>query len=80
MIHSRPGFASRKSDQVPAKLQPDMVPALHRKSRPDTGTPLTLEGRLEAHKRAHAQTDTHVPEVIVNPAPSEPPLIQEPGK
>ncbi len=73
MIHSRPGFASRKSDQAPAKLQPDMIPALHRKPR--NAKPTTLEEHLEAHKAAH-----QIPTVIVNPAPSEPPVVNEPNK
>lgn len=71
MIHSRPGFASRKSDQVPAKLNQDMIPALHRKPPKET-KPKTLAEHLEAHKAEH--------QVLVNPTPDVPPQTLEPGK
>ena len=31
MIHSRPGYAPRHTDTVPARLNDDMIPAIHRK-------------------------------------------------
>jgi hypothetical protein len=96
MIHSRPGFAPRTSDDAPAKLNADMVPAIHRKREP--GAPpvishLNLDARAEAAHRklqaakeavalAEAQTAAAKigPDLLVNPAPTEAPAILEPGK
>ena len=84
MIHSRPGFASRTNDTVPAKLNTDMVPALHRKSSKESTTLKTngpsFEAMLEAHKHEHAQHQATAPEILVNPTPSDPPHVIEPGK
>lgn len=86
MIHSRPGFAPRHSDKVPAKLNDDMIPAINRKPLGEN-TPLKqaavgehqLDARTEAAMKRLAQE--HPPkDVLVNPTPSEPPKILEPGK
>jgi hypothetical protein len=83
MLHSRPGFKPRKSDAAPAKLQDDMVPAIHRGAAPKKEPhPISLEARLAAHKadHQHAGTDHTPPQVLVNPAPSATPQVNEPGK
>jgi hypothetical protein len=97
MLHSRPGFAPRRSDDAVARLNDDMVPALNRTAAV-TGSPLkpseisSLQQRAEAaHERevakrvrldaeAHAKRLAMGPEVLVNPAPTEPPKVLEPGK
>jgi hypothetical protein len=85
MIHSRPGFAPRKSDAAPAKLNDDMIPALHRTAK-ESSSPLkfdaaAFEAQLEAHKRAHPAIPIEpAPHVLVNPTPSATPLVNEPGK
>lgn len=84
MRHSRPGFATRTNDAVPAKLNDDMVPAINRAAR-DASTPLktngpSLEALLEAHKHEHAQAKSTAPQILVNPAPSAAPQVNEPGK
>jgi hypothetical protein len=94
MIHSRPGFASRSSDAAPAKLNDDMVPALHRDKK-ETSTPLkqSLQSRadqafekLKADREALALAEAQAiasklgPELLINPAPTEPPRVLEPGK
>lgn len=88
MIHSRPGFAPRHSDQVPARLNDDMIPAINRK--PIGETPALKEAKVGEHETLlDARTEAamaklakeHPPvEVIVNPAPSATPKILEPGK
>lgn len=86
MIHSRPGFSPRSTDKAPAKLNSDMVPALHRAAKEEAGSPLkfdaaVLEAQLEAHKRAHPAIPVEPPPaVLVNPAPSATPIVNEPGK
>jgi hypothetical protein len=83
MIHSRPGFAPRHSDKVPAKLNADMVPAIHRKPLTENtnlknGAPsLDARGAAAMEKLAREHP---VPEILVNPTPSDPPKILEPGK
>lgn len=88
MIHSRPGFAPRFSDRVPAKLNEDMVPAINRKPLVG-GSPLKeaivgeheklLDARTEAAMKKLAQE--HPPtDILVNPTPTDPPKILEPGK
>jgi hypothetical protein len=87
MLHSRPGFAPRHSDQVPAKLNDDMVPAIHRKPlvdssnlrQPKEHSEALLDARTEEAMAKLARE--HPPaEVLVNPNPTEPPKILEPGK
>lgn len=85
MIHSRPGFAPRKSDTAPAKLNQDMIPAIHR-AGPKSSSPLvnaspSLEQMLNARAEEHRAAKVHAaPEILVNPAPSATPLVNEPGK
>lgn len=85
MIHSRPGFASRKSDAAPAKLNQDMIPALHRKGQAES-SPLinaspSLEAMLNTRAEEHRAAKIHAaPEILVNPAPSATPIVNEPGK
>jgi hypothetical protein len=90
MLHSRPGFAPRRSDKAPSKLNPDMVPAIHRKV---LGVPTPLR-QIERTAREIAADILHEqmvaealiaaqrqgPEILVNPLPSEPPTVLEPGK
>jgi hypothetical protein len=93
MKHSRPGFAPRQDDTAPAALNSDMVPALHRKTVEARPSPvrdggISLSARLEAHAKmppAPVQTRAQIPiepapQVIVNPEPSAPPHVNEPGK
>jgi hypothetical protein len=88
MIHSRPGFASRKSDTAPAKLNQDMVPALHRKPKVEEPTPLKQTAREVAAdllheqmvKEAQAIAQRAGPEILVNPHASATPKTLEPGK
>jgi len=85
MKHSRPGFAPRTDDQTPAKLNADMVPALHRKPLQESATlrqehdPEALNART-AEAFANLAKQFPAPEIIVNPTPSEPPQVLEPGK
>jgi hypothetical protein len=85
MKHSRPGFSTRTNDQVPAKLNADMIPAIHRKPLVEGSTlrqepqEHKLDERTEAAMKKLALE--HPPaEILVNPTPSEPPKILEPGK
>jgi len=94
MLHSRPGFAPRRTDTAPAKLNADMIPALHRSS-PKTESPepkVDLQSRADvAHKKlkaaqdalnlAHAQAMAAKmgPDLIINPSPTEPPHVNEIG-
>jgi hypothetical protein len=87
MLHSRPGFAPRRSDQAPARLNDDMVPAIHRKplaentnlKPPQEHSEALLDARTEAAMAKLAKE--HPPlEILVNPTPSDPPKILEPGK
>jgi hypothetical protein len=90
MIHSRPGFASRRSDTAPAKLNQDMIPALHRKQKPESTTLRQIEKtpREIAADLAYAQNLAEAraaaeragPEILVNPLASDPPVVKEPGK
>jgi hypothetical protein len=90
MIHSRPGFATRTKDSAVAKLNNDMIPALHRKA-PSNDSPLKhlektareiaadiLHEQMTADALIAAQRSG--PELLVNPAPSETPQVNEPGK
>lgn len=87
MIHSRPGFSPRYSDQVPAKLNDDMVPAIHRKplaessnlKEPQKHDEKVLDARTEEIMAKLAREHPPV-EVLVNPNPTDPPKILEPGK
>lgn len=88
MIHSRPGFAPRHSDQVPARLNDDMIPAINRK--PLGGSSTLKEAKVGEHEALlDARTEAamaklakeHPPaDILVNPTPSDPPKILEPGK
>jgi hypothetical protein len=95
MIHSRPGFAPRTSDEAPAALNQDMIPAINRPKKGDETTPIkhNLDARTEAAyaklKRAQAaivEAEAQVamakvgPDLLVNPEPSAAPKILEPGK
>jgi hypothetical protein len=88
MIHSRPGFAPRHSDRVPAKLNDDMIPAINRKPlTPDSnlkgGGPEAAQHQLDARTEAAMAklAREHPPtELLVNPTPSDPPKILTPGK
>jgi hypothetical protein len=85
MIHSRPGFAPRTSDEVPAKLNADMIPALHRKPLTESSNLVhapqehSLDARTEA-AMARLAKEHPAPDILVNPAPSDPPQVLEPGK
>ncbi len=94
MLHSRPGFAQRRSDDTVAKLNDDMIPALHR-SAPKTSTPLkhSLQARADAaHEKmkvaqdalnlaqAQAAAAKVGPDLLINPAPTDPPHVNEIGK
>jgi hypothetical protein len=94
MIHSRPGYAPRASDEVVAKLNADMIPAINRGER-DATTPLKqalqskaesafakLKAKQEAVALAEAQAIAAKvgPDLLINPAPSVPPRVIEPGK
>jgi hypothetical protein len=84
MIHSRPGYAPRTSDEVPAKLNADMIPAIHRRKLTEA-SPLKqpsealLDARTEA-AMARLAKEHPAPEILVNPHPSDPPQVLEPGK
>jgi hypothetical protein len=93
MIHSRPGFAPRTSDETPAKLNDDMIPALHRGHKMDANpSAANLQARADAAfvklqaKRAQEEAQAIAeklrlgPELLVNPAPTEPPKVLEPGR
>lgn len=94
MIHSRPGFAPRSSDEAPAKLNADMIPAINRgKKEEDTPLKKTLQTRadeaferLKRQQAAAAQAEAMAiaakvgPDLLVNPAPSPAPVVLEPGK
>jgi hypothetical protein len=88
MIHSRPGYAPRRDDAAPAKLNADMVPAIN---RPPLGNNSNLKETTEAldakllDARAEAAMAKlaleHPPaQILVNPTPSDPPKVLEPGK
>ena len=85
MIHSRPGFASRRSDAAPAKLNADMIPAINRNA-PKESSPLvqTLQAKAdEAHAKMVIEAQLLAAkggDVLVNPSPSVAPHINEPGK
>jgi hypothetical protein len=84
MIHSRPGFAPRTSDELPAKLNPDMIPAINRKQpATDAKAPQVSEALLDARTEAAMKKlslEHPASEVIVNPTPSDPPQVLTPGK
>ena len=94
MIHSRPGFAPRTTDDEVGILNPDMIPAINRAEREAT-TPLkqTLQSKaeyafakLKAKQEAAAIAEAQAvaakvgPDLLINPAPTEPPHVNEPGK
>lgn len=93
MIHSRPGYAPRRTEDAVAKLNADMVPAIHRAAQEES-TPLkqTLQAKADAaHKKlldkraledaqAIAARAATGPELILNHAPTQPPVVLEPGK
>jgi hypothetical protein len=95
MIHSRPGFAPRRSDETVARLNEDMIPAINR-IKTETPSPVKhtnlqskadyafekLRKAREATALAEAQAAAAKvgPELLVNPAPSAPPVVLEPGK
>ena len=94
MIHSRPGFATRKADDAVARLNADMIPAINR-TKEETSSPLkqTLQAKADAQweklKRQQEAANLAVaqaiaakvgPDLLVNPAPSAPPTVLEPGK
>lgn len=89
MIHYRPGFTPRTSDQEVAKLNEDMIPALHKnRAIIDTSTPLKItlpeltpeqvEKAVAFAKAAEALAEKHAPEIIENPHPSTPPILTSP--
>jgi hypothetical protein len=94
MIHSRPGFAPRTTDDAPAKLNADMIPAIHRQPKdPAKPDAQALQARADAahtkslaDKKAQAEAQAIAarvakgPELILNPTPSSTPVINEPGK
>jgi hypothetical protein len=89
MIHSRPGFAPRRTDTAPAKLNEDMVPAIHRKPLKESSNlkhapqEHALDERTKAAMEKLAREHPPVaagPDILVNPTPSDPPKILEPGK
>jgi hypothetical protein len=93
MIHSRPGYAPRTSDDAPAKLNIDMIPAINRTANVESTTlKETLQTKADkAHAKLIAERaleDAQVlasrlslgPEILVNPLTTEPPRINEPGK
>jgi hypothetical protein len=77
VIHSRPGFAPRSTDKTPAKLNDDMVPALHRKRPKETNLGPILDARAEMANLAKKHP---APDLLVNTTPSEPPHVLTPGK
>jgi hypothetical protein len=94
MLHSRPGFAQRSSDETVAKLNEDMVPALHRNAPKET-TPLkqSLQSRADAAfeklqkaqdalnlAQAQAAASKVGPDLLINPAPTVTPHVNEIGK
>lgn len=93
MIHSRPGFSTRRTDDAVAKLNDDMIPAIHR-AAPKESTPLkqSLQARADqAHEKliakraledaqAAAARAASGPELLINPHPSAAPVVLEPGK
>jgi len=83
MIHSRPGFRPRTSDEECAKLQPDMVPAINRHNQPET---TNLKTATIQHMQAQAEAalkrmkDGSQVNVLVNPNPSATPVMTSPHK
>jgi hypothetical protein len=95
MIHSRPGYAPRRSDQEIAKLNDDMIPAINRKTpeqqKAEGPQKLDLSHRKlkKPPESAPAAVPADVlkaaeraagPELILNPEPSVTPKVLEPGK
>jgi hypothetical protein len=88
VIHTRAGYAPRKSDDEVAKLNDDMIPAIVRrmagtdstlKESPEALDAKLLDARAEAAMAKLAKE--HPPaQILVNPVPSDPPKILEPGK
>lgn len=89
MIHYRPGFQPRTSDLAPAKLNEDMIPALHKQTKTiDTSTPLKVnlpeltdaqvEKAVAFAEAAKKLATLHTPEIIANPHPSTPPILTTP--
>lgn len=92
MIHHRPGFASRTSDAAPAKLNEDMIPALHKNriaaEQKSTLLNINLPELSEDQvakavafsEAAKALAAKHGPELLINPNPSATPIITSPHK
>ena len=94
MIHTRPGFAPRRSDEDIAQLNDDMIPAINRSApRESTTLKQSLQSRAEiANEKLKAAQDAMNlamaqaaaakvgPDLLINPAPVDPPHINEPGK
>jgi predicted trehalose synthase len=99
MIHSRPGYQTRvthegKKAPPPAKIQPDMQPAImkHTTATGATKSPLAqseqpslpverMQAEAEAaFKRMQEKARMAGPELLVNPAPSATPVMTSPHK
>lgn len=95
MIHSRPGFAPRNDDSKPAALNADMIPAINRPKLEEAKTTVkhNLDARTEAAYKKLQDTQAAEaaarmavdlarvgPDILINPTPSEPPMVLEPGK
>ena len=92
MIHSRPGYAPRTSDQQIAKLNEDMIPTINRKSVEEQAKEVP---KLDLSHRKLKKPPTPAPDVpadvlsaaehagpelILNPEPSPTPQVLQPGK
>lgn len=96
MIRSRPGFSAvitndetRVKAPAPARVTSDMTPAFAKRSSAAQGqvkSPLKQElptlpvERMQAQAEAAMQKMRSGPELLVNPAPSPPPIITSPHK
>jgi hypothetical protein len=100
MIHSRPGFATRTSEDEVANLNADMIPALHRNRDKQEGEPKNssslkqvLDARTDAASKSiqAARDALHLaemqaaankvgPDLLINPTPSDTPIITDPHK
>lgn len=92
MIHSRPGYAPRISDQQIAKLNEDMIPAINRKSAEEKAKEAPPKLDLSHRKLKNPPPPAAVPadilkaaeragpELILNSEPSATPQVLQPGK
>ena len=89
MKHSRPGFATRTTDDAPAKLNEDMIPALHKQTAKSAAektpsAPAVLQARAEEmHARMVVEAQLLAArggDVLVNPNPSATPILTSPHK